>query len=162
MGKLKSLTFLGDYRSGVDHDVTDQEINSHLMNPTADFQPHANLEELTLGGHCTDGRLSWILGSALKIRNIYLDGSLERLTSSSWLSILAENQMENLENVWFNTSTGMNMDAVDSLIATCPKLKRVGRLINLKEHAGGARRDDYLQLLQKSRDQNWDLEFVWV
>ena len=121
-----------------------------------------NLEDLTLGGYCTDGRLSWILGSATKIRNIYLDGNLERLTSSSWLAILAENQMENLENVWFNTSTGMNMDAVDSLIATCPKLKRVGRLINLKEHAGGARRGDYLQLLQKSRDKNWDLEFVWV
>ena len=160
--KLKSLTFHGDYRSGMDQDVTDQEINSHLMNPTIDFKPHANLEDLTLGGYCTDGRLSWILGSATKIRSIYLDGNLERLTSSSWLAILAENQMENLENVWFNTSTGMNMDAVDSLIATCPKLKRVGRLINLKEHAGGARRGDYLQLLQKSRDKNWDLEFVWV
>ena len=71
-------------------------------------------------------------------------------------------QMENLESVWFNTSTAMNMDAVDSLMLTCQKLKRVGRLINLKEHAGGARRGDYLHLLQKSRDQNWDIEFVWV
>ena len=159
---LKSLTFTGDYRSGLDQEISDQEINSRLMPPATDFQPHANLEELTLGGYCTDGRLSWVLGSATKIRHIYLDGNLERLSSSSWLAILAENQMENLESVWFNTSTAMNMDAVDSLILTCQKLKRVGRLINLKEHAGGARRGDYLHLLQKSRDQNWDIEFVWV
>jgi len=159
---LKSLTFTGDYRSGLDQEMSDQEIDSRLISPSIDFQPHANLEELTLGGYCTDGRLSWILGSATKIKNIYLDGYLESLTSSSLLAILADNQMENLESVWFNTSTAMTMDAIDSLILICPKLKRVGRLINLKEHTGGARRGDYLQLLQKSRDQNWDVEFVWV
>ena len=159
---LKSLTFVGDYRSAQNQDETDQDIDNLLLTPTLDFQPHSNLEELTLGGYCTDGRLSWILGSASKIRNIVLDGNLERLSSSSWLAILSENCLEQLETVWFNTSTDMNMNVVERLIATCPKLKRVGRLINLKEHVGGARRGDYLHLLQRARDANWDIDFVWV
>ena len=159
---LTSLTFVGDHRSGQDQDISDQEIDSLLITPTPDFQPHSNLEELKLGGYCTDGRLRWILSSAKKIRNVLLDGNLERLSSSSWVAILAENRMEHLENVWLNTSTNMSMDTVERLIATCPKLKQVGRLINLKEHVGGARRGDYLQLLQRVRDENWDIDFVWV
>ena len=159
---LTSLTFVGDYRNDQGQTVSDQEIDSLLMSSTNDFKPHSNLEELTLGGYCTDGRLSWILGAATKIRKIILDGYLHKLSSSAWLAVLSENHMENLETVWFNTSTDMSMDAVEQLIATCPKLSRVGRLINLKEHIGGARRGDYLQLLQRARDENWDIDFVWV
>ena len=54
------------------------------------------------------------------------------------------------------------MDAVEQLIISCPKLKKVGRLIHMKEHVGGARRGDYLQLLERSRNENWDIDFVWV
>ena len=159
---LTSLTFVGDHRSGQDQDISDQEIDNRLISPTPDFQPHSKLEELTLGGYCTDGRLSWILASATNIRSVWLDGNLEKLSSSSWLAILAENRKEKLETVWFNTSTDMSMDTVERLIATCPKLKRIGRLIHLKEHIGGARRGDYVQLMQRARDENWDIDFVWV
>ena len=161
---LTSLTFVGDHRSIGDQEMglSDQEIDNMLINRTSDFQPHTNLEELTLSGYCTDGRLSWILGSATKIKKILLDGNLEKLSSSGWLATLAENSMEELEAVWFNTSTDMSMDSVEQLLISCPKLKKVGRLINLKEHVGGARRGDYLQLLQRARDKNWDIEFVWV
>ena len=35
-------------------------------------------------------------------------------------------------------------------------------MVHLREHAGGARRDNLLQLLDQARKLNWDMEFVWV
>jgi len=156
---LRSLTFIGDYENAAH---LDQESDSILLRRTSEFQPHPRLEDLTLGGYCTDGRLAWLLSGAPKIKNISLDGNLERLSDSSWFAILGENSMENLETLWFNTSTNMSMQSIRRLLEDCPKLRRVGRLIHLREHAGGARRDNLLQLLERGKQENWDVDFVWV
>jgi len=156
---LESLTFIGDYENAAH---LDQESDSILMRRSADFQPHRNLEELTLGGYCTDGRLAWLLSGCPKIRHIRLDGNLERLSDSAWLAILAENSLANLETLWFNTSTNMSMESIRQILTECPKIRRVGRLIHLREHSGGARRDHLLQLLESAKEKNWDVDFVWV
>jgi hypothetical protein len=156
---LVSLTFIGDYENAAH---LDQESDSILMRRTAEFQPHPKLEELTLGGYCTDGRLAWLLSGSHQIKSISLDGNLERLSDSSWFAIMAENKLEHLETLWFNTSTNMSMQSIKRLLEDCPRLRRVGRLIHLREHAGGARRDNLLQLLERGRQENWDVDFVWV
>merc|ERR1711915_163920 len=137
---MGSLTFIGDYENAAH---LDQESDSILMRRSAEFQPHRNLEELTLGGYCTDGRLAW-------------------LSDSAWLAILAENSLANLETLWFNTSTNMSMESIRQILTECPKIRRVGRLIHLREHSGGARRDHLLQLLESAKEKNWDVDFVWV
>ena len=43
-------------------------------------------------------------------------------------------------------------------MSDCPALRRLGRLIHLKEHAGGQRREDYLHLLDTAARENWDLD----
>ena len=48
------------------------------------------------------------------------------------------------------------------LLTCCPRLKRLGRLINLKEHAGGQGRDNYLELLDRKVRENWDCDITWV
>ena len=63
----------------------------------------------------------------------------------------------------------------------CSRLRKVGRLIHLVEHTGGARRENllqvviifdsylfrenyfvFLQLLERGKEENWGVEFVWV
>jgi len=156
---LIALTFIGDYENQAH---LDQESDSLLLRRTSEFNPHPKLEDLTLGGYCTDGRLAWLLSGSPRIRNISLDGNLERLSDSSWFAIMAENNLEHLETLWFNTSTNMSMQSIKRLLEECPKMRRVGRLIHLREHAGGARRDDLLQLLERGKQENWDVDFVWV
>ena len=39
-----------------------------------DWQPHPLLEQLSLGGYCTDGRLAWLLGGCPRLRSLHLDG----------------------------------------------------------------------------------------
>ena len=41
-----------------------------------DWQPHPLLEQLSLGGYCTDGRLAWLLGGCPRLRSLHLDGEL--------------------------------------------------------------------------------------
>jgi len=156
---LTSLTFIGDYRNE-NHD--DQETDSVLLNQSPEWHPHPHLEELTLGGYTTDGRLSWLLSGAPNIRKISLDGNLEQLSDAAWLSIMAENPLQNLQTLWFNTSTKMSMASIHRLLEECPNLQRVGRLIHLVEHTGGARRDNLTQLLERGKNENWGVEFVWV
>ena len=71
-------------------------------------------------GYTTDGRLSWLLSGAPNIRSdfakshpisamqypnlcqsmfrkISLDGNLEQLSDAAWLSIMAENPLQNLQ-----------------------------------------------------------------
>eukprot|EP00092_Neocalanus_flemingeri_P026042 GFUD01028227.1.p1 GENE.GFUD01028227.1~~GFUD01028227.1.p1 ORF type:complete len:553 (+),score=129.57 GFUD01028227.1:75-1733(+) len=156
---LTSLTFIGDYENAAH---LDQESDSILLRRTSDFQPHPKLEDLTLGGYCTDGRLAWLVSGSPRIKNISLDGNLERLSDSSWFAILTENSLEHLETLWLNTSTNMSMESIKRLLEECPKMRRVGRLIHLREHAGGARRDNLLQLLEGGKQMNWDVDFVWV
>ena len=48
------------------------------------------------------------------------------------------------------------------LLDECPNLSRLGRLIHLREHTGGARRDNLIQLLERGRQENWDVDLVWV
>jgi len=156
---LTALTFIGDYANAAH---LDQESDSVLIRRSSDFQPHPKLEDLTLGGYCTDGRLAWLLSGSPRIRNISLDGNLERLSDSAWFAIVAENKLEDLETLWFNTSTNMSMDSIKHLLEFCPKMRRVGRLIHLREHSGGARRDNLLQLMEEGKHNNWDVDFVWV
>jgi len=156
---LTSLSFIGDYRNE-SHD--DQETDSVLLNQGPDWHPHPHLEELSLGGYTTDGRLSWLLSGAHKIRSISLDGNLEQLSDAAWRSILTENPLKDLETLWFNTSTKMSMTTIYRLLEECPKLRKVGRLIHLVEHTGGARRENLLQLLERGKEENWGVEFVWV
>ena len=73
-------------------------------------------------------------------RVISLDGNLERLSDSCWLAILAENPLARLERVWLNTSTDTGLGCVTRLLEECPALTSLGRLIHLRDHAGGARR----------------------
>jgi len=155
---LTHLTFIGDYRVEGQEDT---ETDALLQSRTPDFQPHPRLEELKLGGYCTDGRLVWLLAGAPNIRTISLDGNLEQLGDGAWTRILAENSMDHLQSVWFNTSTKMSMASIHRILE-CPRVRRVGRLIHLVEHTGGARRDNLTQLLEKARRENWGVEFVWV
>jgi len=156
---LTSLTFIGDYESV---NQLDQEIDSVLLRRTADWQPHSKLEYLNLGGYCTDGRLAWLLSGCPNIKNIFLDGNLEKLSDSAWLAIMSENKMEHLETLWFNTSTNMTMASIRPIIDECEKLSLVGRLIHLREHSGGARKDQLLDLLMRKKQENWNLDIVWV
>ena len=48
------------------------------------------------------------------------------------------------------------------LLSSCPRLRRLGRLIHLREHAGGQRRDNYLELLDTAARENWDIDITWV
>ena len=41
-----------------------------------DWQPHPLLEQLSLGGYCTDQRLAWLLGGCPRLRSLHLDGEL--------------------------------------------------------------------------------------
>ena len=75
-------------------------------------QPHPLLEKLSLGGYCTDGRLAWLLSGCPNIRHVALDGNLERLSDSAWSAVLAENSLDRLETVWWNTSTNLTMETV--------------------------------------------------
>jgi len=166
--RLTSLKFIGDYPQFLNNGDyynpahIDQEIDRVLMERNADFEPHPHLESLFLGGYCTDGRLAWLISGAPNIRDIYLDGNLEKLSDSAWLAIMSENSLEKLESVWLNTSTNMTMESIKHLLAMCPNVKSIGRLIHLREHTGGARRDNLLQIQQQARDENWDVDFVWV
>jgi len=106
---LTSLTFIGDYENAAH---LDQETDAVLIRRNQDWHPHPLLESLHLGGYCTDGRLSWLLSGCHHIRNIHLDGNLERLSDSAWFAILTENSLHHLKSLWFNTSTNMSMDSV--------------------------------------------------
>ena len=44
------------------------------------------------------------------------------------------------------------------LLATCPRLARLGRLV----HLAGADRRSFLQLEEEARASNWELDLVWV
>ena len=88
-------------------------------------------------------------------RVITLDGNLERLSDSGWLAILAENPLVRLERLWLNTSTDMSLDCVTRLLEECPALTSLGRLIHLRDHAGGARRS-----AQTSRICQQNMHFV--
>ena len=44
-----------------------------------DWQPHPLLEQLSLGGYCTDGRLAWLLGGCPRLRSLHLDGELRTI-----------------------------------------------------------------------------------
>jgi len=156
---LTSLTFIGDYESV---NQLDQEIDSVLIRRTAEWQPHSELEYLNIGGYCTDGRLAWLLSGSPNIKNIFLDGNLERLSDSAWLAIMSENKMEHLETLWFNTSTNMTMASIRPIIDECENLSLVGRLIHLREHSGGARKDQLVDLLNRKQQENWNLDIVWV
>lgn len=157
---LTSLSFIGDYENQLH---LDQETDSLLMRRIEGAAPiHAKLEHLTLSGYCTDGRLAWILASAKRIKTIHLDGNLERLSNSSWLAVMADNPLQELESVWFNTSTNMSQEVVEALLNNCPSLRRLGRLVNLVDHRGGTRREMYFQLVERRRQNNWDLDLVWV
>ena len=35
-------------------------------------------------------------------------------------------------------------------------------MIHLREHAGGQRRDNYLELLDRATRENWDIDITWV
>ena len=48
------------------------------------------------------------------------------------------------------------------LLTSCPRLRRLGRLIHLREHVGGQRRDNYLDLLDRAARENWDIDITWV
>ena len=108
--KLTSLAFNnGDYESQAH---LDSETDSLLGVRDADWQPHPSLETLSVAGYCTDGRLTWLLAGSPNIKHVHLDGNLERLSDAAWQAILAENSLERLESVWFNTSTNMSMRSV--------------------------------------------------
>ena len=77
-----------------------------------EWRPHPHLVSLSLAGYCTDGRLAWLLSGCHHIRHISLDGNLERLSDAAWSDVLAHNQMQSLETVWFNTSTNMSMATI--------------------------------------------------
>jgi len=157
---LTSLTFNnGDYES-LAH--LDQETDGLLGRRDQDWQPHPRLQSLSLAGYCTDGRLAWLLSGSPDIRHVNLDGNLERLSDQAWRDIMVENQLESLESVWFNTSTNMSMASVRELLRVCPRLRRLGRLIHLREHAGGERRENYLDLLERTGRENWELDTTWV
>ena len=103
-----------------------------------------------------------------------MSGNLEHLTPAAFTSITAENSLEQLESVWWNTSTLLTMDTVRRLLissvlscycgqvrlllASCPRLARLGRLV----HLAGADRRSFLQLEEEARASNWDLDLVWV
>ena len=106
---LTSLTFIGDYENAAH---LDQETDAVLIRRHKDWWPHPLLQSLHLGGYCTDGRLTWLLSGCHQIRNIHLDGNLERLSDSAWFAILTENNLQYLESLWFNTSPNMSMDSV--------------------------------------------------
>ena len=80
------------------------------------------------------------------LRVITLDGNLERLSDSGWLALLAENPLVRLERLWLNTSTDMSLGCVTRLLEECPALTSLGRLIHLRDHAGGARRSANINL----------------
>ena len=104
---LTSLTFNnGDYESPA---FLDQETDGMLGQ---EWRPHPHLVSLSLAGYCTDGRLAWLLSGCHHIRHISLDGNLERLSDAAWSDVLAHNQMQCLETVWFNTSTNMSMATI--------------------------------------------------
>ena len=44
------------------------------------------------------------------------------------------------------------------LLATCPRLGRLGRLV----HLAGADRRSFLELEEEARSSNWELDLVWV
>ena len=44
------------------------------------------------------------------------------------------------------------------LLATCPRLARLGRLV----HLAGADRRSFLELEEEARSSNWELDLVWV
>ena len=50
--------------------------------------------ELRLGGHCTNGRLSWLLRNCADVATVDLDGDLEGLTDQAWVDICANNKLE--------------------------------------------------------------------
>ena len=56
----------------------------------------------------------------------------------------------------------INNSTFRQLLASCPRLRRLGRLIHLREHAGGQRRDNYLELLDRATRENWDIDITWV
>ena len=56
----------------------------------------------------------------------------------------------------------MNFYHLRRLIDECPKLRSIGRLIHLREHTGGARRDNLEELHFLGRRDNWDMNIVWV
>ena len=77
--------------------------------------------------------------------------------------------------MWWNTSTLLTMDTVRRLLipssvlscycaqvrlllASCPRLARLGRLV----HLAGADRRSFLQLEEEARASNWELDLVWV
>ena len=108
--RLTSLTFNnGDYESPAH---LDSETDGLLARRDPAWQPHSALESLSLAGYCTDGRLSWLLAGSPLIKQVSLDGNLERLSDAAWEAIMAENSLERLESVWFNTSTNMSMNSV--------------------------------------------------
>jgi len=156
---LTSLSFIGDYENP---SHIDREIDSLLIAHSPEYQPHTKLRNLTLGGYCTNGRFSWMLASARNIQNIKLDGNLEKLGDAGWTDVMADNSLQQLETVWFNTSTAMTMTTVNRLVEQCPRLRRLGRLVHLVGHEGGARRGDYTDLVDRAKMGNWDMDFVWV
>ena len=108
--KLTSLAFNnGDYESAAH---LDSETDGLLARRDSDWQPHPALESLSVAGYCTDGRLTWLLAGSPRIQHVHLDGNLERLSDAAWQTVLAENSLEMLESVWFNTSTNMSMASV--------------------------------------------------
>ena len=76
---------------------------------------------------------------------------------------MTDNPLASLESVWFNTSTAMTIDTVNKLLESCPLLNRLGRLVHLAGHeVPMVRRSDYLDLVERARLANWDMELVWV
>ncbi|XP_023320980.1 uncharacterized protein LOC111694964 isoform X2 [Eurytemora carolleeae] len=156
---LEYLRFEGDYSTSTDEDLEPQ----YLDIPPESLGFLTQLKELSLGGHCTNKRLSWLLTSALKIEKINLDGNLEQLGNTAWSNLLADNPLKELESVWINTSSGMGLDSINLLIDNCPKLMMLGRLVNLTDVlAVETRNMFYRELVERVRNENLNLELVWV
>jgi len=158
---LTSLAFLGDFEYFQTRDAeTDALLIPRDSQPDPGF--HSKLLNLRLGGHCTNRRLSWLLASAPNIKKIELDGDLEAITTTAWTNMLADNGLTELESVWFNTSTSIGLEAIRSLVDSCPKLNKIGRLVNLYENLADRRLHLYHELAGRARAENMDLDLVWV
>ena len=155
---LESLSLTGDYNH---YRELDPEIDARLLDQTQE-KYHTKLMELRLGGHCTNGRLSWLLRNCADVATVDLDGDLEGLTDQAWVDICANNKLEKLEGVWFNTSTSLKPESISLLVDTCPSLRRIGRLVNLSDRLGERRKFFYLELAERCKQENMALELVWV
>lgn len=116
-------------------------------------KPFQNLQKVFWVVDCAIMHLEFLLLHSVNIRFIHL-GSSTGITHDSVVKILAVNPMRNLEELRILYSSDMNIETVQRLVTSCPKLKVLSEL----ESWQGITTDDLKTFKEFLRKHNFDLD----